>query len=139
MSGKDDPMSDSLFADNATRAAKIALEGLSLRQQAISRNLANIDTPGYHAETVNFEKALQHLLHQGESLPLRLTDASHQTSPAQELGFSLSARLGGSFRADQNNVDVDVEMTEMSETGIQYQAVSQAISQKLLLLKTLAK
>jgi hypothetical protein len=30
-------------------------------------------------------------------------------------------------------------MTDMSEAGIQYQAVSQAISQKLLLLKTLAK
>ena len=132
-------MSDSLFADNATRAAKVALEGLSLRQQAISRNLANIDTPGYHAQTVDFEKTLQQLLHQGGSLSLRLTDSAHQLSSSQEMRFSLSARPGGSFRADQNNVDVDVEMTEMSEAGIQYQAVSQAISQKLLLLKTLAK
>ena len=132
-------MSDSLFADNATRAAKVALEGLSLRQQAISRNLANIDTPGYQSQTVNFEKTLQHLLGQGGSLPLKITDTSHQLSSEQEMRFSLSERPGGTFRADQNNVDVDVEMTEMSEAGIQYQAVSQAISQKLLLLKTLAK
>jgi flagellar basal-body rod protein FlgB len=132
-------MSDSLFADNATRAAKVALEGLSLRQQAISRNLANIDTPGYRAQTVNFEETLQHLLGSDGSLPLRITDSSHLLSSEQEMRFSMSARPGGSFRADQNNVDVDVEMTEMSEAGIQYQAVSQAISQKLLLLKTLAK
>jgi flagellar basal-body rod protein FlgB len=132
-------MSDSLFADNATRAAKVALEGLSLRQQAISRNLANIDTPGYHAQTINFEETLQHLLNKGGSLPLRITDDSHQFSSDQGMRFSLSARPGGTLRADQNNVDIDVEMTEMSETGIQYQAVSQAISQKLLLLKTLAK
>jgi flagellar basal-body rod protein FlgB len=132
-------MSDSLFADNATRAAKVALEGLSLRQQAISRNLANIDTPAYHAQTINFEETLNQLLDQGGSLPLKVTDPSHQLSAGQDMRFSLSARPGGSFRADQNNVDVDVEMTEMSETGIQYQAVSQAISQKLLLLKTLAK
>jgi flagellar basal-body rod protein FlgB len=134
-------MSNSLFADNATRAAKAALEGLSLRQQAISRNLANIDTPGYQAQTIDFEATLKHLLdHQSGTLALRVTDAGHLVSSKQEgLMFSLSTRPGGSFRADQNNVDVDVEMTEMSETGIQYQAVSQAISQKLLLLKTLAK
>ena len=132
-------MSNSLFADSATRAAKAALEGLSMRQQAISRNLANIDTPGYQAQTINFEETLKHLLAQDGSLPLRITDESHQLSSEQEMRFSLSARPGGVFRADENNVDVDVEMTEMSETGIQYQAVSQAISQKLLLLKTLAK
>ena len=132
-------MSNSLFTDSASRAAKAALEGLSLRQQAISRNLANIDTPGYQAQTINFEETLIHLLNQGGSFPMRLTDESHQLSSEQGIRFSLSARPGGTFRADQNNVDVDVEMTEMSETGIQYQAVSQAISQKLLLLKTLAK
>jgi flagellar basal-body rod protein FlgB len=139
MNGRDNSMSDSLFADTATRAAKAALEGLSLRQQAISRNLANIDTPGYQAQTINFEETLQHLLNNGGSLPLRTTDDSHQLSSEQGMRFSLSARPGGTFRADQNIVDLDVEMTEMSETGIQYQAVSQAISQKLLLLKTLAK
>jgi flagellar basal-body rod protein FlgB len=139
MNGRDNVMSDSLFADNAMRAAKGALDGLSLRQQAISRNLANIDTPGYHAQTINFEETLKRLLHKNNSLPLEITNISHQTSAAQEATFSLSARPGGSFRADQNNVDIDVEMTDMSETGIQYQAVSQAISQKLLLLKTLAK
>ena len=132
-------MSNSLFTDNATRAATAALDGLSLRQQAISRNLANVDTPGYHAQTVNFEETLKHLLNKDGSLPLSITNVAHQVSTAQEPGFSLALRQGGSFRADQNNVDVDVEMSDMSEAGIQYQAVSQAISQKLLLLKNLAK
>lgn len=133
-------MSDSLFTDSATRAAKLALDGLSLRQQAISRNLANIDTPGYQAQTVNFEDTLKHTLKNDGSLQMQATNAAHLASPADgDASFSASMRPGGSFRADQNNVDVDVEMTDMSEVGIQYQAVSQAISQKLLLLKTLAK
>jgi len=139
MNGRANPMSDSLFADNAMRTAKAALDGLGLRQQAISRNLANIDTPGYRAQTINFEETLQRMLHKGGSLPLKITNASHQTTAAQNVGFSLEARPGGIFRADENNVDVDVEMTEMSEAGIQYQAVSQVVSEKLLLLKTLAK
>ena len=133
-------MSDSLFTDSATRAAKLALDGLSLRQQAISRNLANIDTPGYQAQTVNFEDTLKHALGHNESLPMEVTNVAHLASSSDANAvFSVSTRPGGSFRADQNNVDVDVEMADMSEVGIQYQAVSQAISQKLLLLKTLAK
>ncbi|HEX2996584.1 MAG TPA: flagellar basal body rod protein FlgB [Anaerolineales bacterium] len=132
-------MSDSLFGDRALRAARVALDGLSLRQQAISRNLANIDTPGYQAKTVNFEETMKHLLNRDPSLPLSITNEAHQVSAQQGMRFSLALRPGGSFRADQNNVDIDTEMTDMSETGIQYQAVSQAVSQKLLLLKTLAK
>ena len=133
-------MTDALFTDSATRAAKLALDGLSLRQQAISRNLANIDTPGYQAQTVNFEDTLKHALESDGSLPMQVTNTAHLASSSDvNAPFSVSMRPGGSFRADQNNVDVDVEMTDMSEAGIQYQAVSQAISQKLLLLKTLAK
>ena len=133
-------MSDSLFTDNATRAAKVALDGLSLRQQAISRNLANIDTPGYRAQTVDFKATLERLSKKGGNLSLALTSSAHQAAPGDpDPLYQLSNRPGGSFRADQNNVDIDVEMTDMSEVGIQYQAVSQAVSQKLLLLKTLAK
>ncbi len=132
-------MSDSLFSDMAMRTASAALDGLSMRQQAISRNLANVDTPGYQAETVNFEDTLKHLVDQDGSLPLETTNGAHLTSSSQDTPFSASLRPGGTFRADQNNVDPDTEMTDMSETGIQYQAVSQAISQKLLLLKSLAK
>src|SRR5512147_176206 len=107
-------MSNSLFADNATRAATVALDGLSLRQQAISRNLANIDTPGYQAQTVNFEETLKHALENDGSLSMDVTNVAHLASASDSHGtFSVSMRPGGSFRADQNNVDVDVEMTDM--------------------------
>lgn len=132
-------MIDSLFVDNATRAAKAALDGLSIRQQAISRNLANVDTPGYRAKTINFEDTLKRMFIGDDSLPLKKTNTAHLASPTEKVGFSLSDRPGGSFRADQNNVDIDVEMSDMSEAGIQYQAVTQMVSKKLALLKTLAR
>ncbi len=132
-------MSDSLFSDTSTKVTKLALDGLSLRQQAISRNLANIDTPGYQAQTVNFEETLKRLIQKDGTLALKTTNGRHLLSPAKTSGFSTTARPGGSFRADLNNVDVDVEMTDMSEAGVQYQALSQAISKKLLGLKALAR
>jgi flagellar basal-body rod protein FlgB len=132
-------MTDSLFSDISTQTAKIALDGLSLRQQAISRNLANIDTPGYKAQTVNFQETLNRLIDKGNLLPLITTNGAHLTTVASKPGFSASLRQGGSSRADENNVDVDVEMTDMSEAGIQYQAVSEAVTKKLSLLKLLAR
>ena len=132
-------MSDSLFSDISSLTAKVALDGLSLRQQAISRNLANVDTPGYKAETVNFQETLDRMIDKGDLLPLKITDEDHLKTAVAETGFALKLRQGGSFRADENNVDIDVEMTDMSEAGVQYQAVSQAISKKLMLLKTLAR
>ena len=132
-------MSDSLFSDISTRTAKTALDGLSLRQQAISRNIANIDTPGYQAQTVDFQETLTRLVENDDLLPMATTHEAHLTTAASDLTLSTSLRPGGTQRADQNNVDIDVEMADMSEAGIQYQAISQAISKKLLLLKTLAK
>jgi flagellar basal-body rod protein FlgB len=132
-------MSDSLFSDIATRISQMALDGLSLRQQAISRNLANIDTPGFKAQTVNFQETLGRMVDKGNVLPLTVTNGSHLTTVTDETGFSSVLRSGGSSRADGNNVDVDAEMLDMSEAGIQYQAISQAMTQKLALLKTLAK
>jgi flagellar basal-body rod protein FlgB len=133
-------MGDLLFDGNAMRVAKLALDGLSLRQQAISRNLANVDTPGYQAQTVDFAETLQRATQKDGSLPLKTTRAGHQTSPAAvNPGFSVTARPGGTFRADQNNVDVDREMLDMSEVGIQYEALSLAISKKLAGLKALAR
>ncbi len=132
-------MSASLFSDVSSVTAKAALDGLSQRQQAISRNIANIDTPGYQAETVDFQETLSRMVDDDTLLPLTTTHEAHLTTAESEPPFSVSLRPGGSYRADQNNVDIDVEMADMSEVGIQYQAISQAVSKKLMLLKTLAK
>ncbi len=131
-------MGDSIFTNDAMNAAKLALDGLSMRQQVISRNLSNVDTPGYQAQSVNFEDTLRRALKRSDRLELATTRDTHLASTTQKIGFELSQRPGGSFRADQNNVDVDVELTEMSETGIVYQAISQSISKKLQLLKSIA-
>ena len=40
-------------------------------------------------------------------------------------------------RADGNNVDIDVELTQMAETGIRYQALSQLITRKYQGLRTI--
>ncbi len=131
-------MTDPLFNDPSLRAATSALDGLSMRQQVISRNLANVDTPGYHAQSVDFESTLKQAIDGGNAIRLAATHPGHLASKSERPSFTITPRLGGSERADQNNVDVDTELTQMVETGIQYQAVSQVVSKKLALLKAIA-
>jgi flagellar basal-body rod protein FlgB len=132
-------MSFSWVDDVTMRTLRVGLDGLSLRQQVIGKNIANIDTPGYQAQQVNFEDAIQKALSKQDQIPLRVTDSRQiSNGPAEALGMNFSNRPGGSFRTDENNVDIDVELSEMSEAGIQYQALTQAASKKLLLLKTIA-
>jgi flagellar basal-body rod protein FlgB len=131
-------MANSFLVDDALSASKIALDGLSQRQQVISRNLANVDTPGYKAQNIDFETALHSAMQGQKGLALTTTSPSHLASTTDKVGFTLSDRPGGSVRADGNDVDIDVELTDMSEAGIEYQAVTEAVSKKLSLLKAIA-
>lgn len=135
-------MTDSITSDRALRAAQFALDGLSTQQELIGQNLANVDTPGYRAQTADFQATLRQALDNGSGglspVSMQVTQAGHQRPSAGETNpIQFSMRQGGSVRADGNNVDIDVELSQMAETGIQYQAISQLVSKKLLMLKNI--
>jgi flagellar basal-body rod protein FlgB len=132
-------MANSIVNDSAMLSAQRALDGLALREEVISRNIANVDTPAYRAEQVDFESALQHQMTGGGSLGLATTSPGHLPSAAASAGVAtIRQRPGGSARADGNNVDTDVELSQMSETGIRYETLLQLVSNKLSLLKSIA-
>ena len=113
------------------------LDGLSRRSQASSNNIANIDTPGYIRQEVNFETELQRMFG-GGSNRMAATNARHYTG-----GSSLRDQLGmdpqqllSSSRMDGNSVDIDQEMILLTETQMRYQAASQALSKKLGTIRT---
>lgn len=86
----------------------------SSREQAISSNMANVDTPGYRTRDINFQgelsKAMNGILNQsadgGQSLQL--------APVVQEV-------KGLMERPDGNNVNLDREGLLMSQTQLQYQ------------------
>jgi flagellar basal-body rod protein FlgB len=134
-------MSSSLFSDDAISAASLALKGLAARQQTISSNIANVDTPGYSAKEVDFETMLQRTLNSSaSSVSMTKTSKLHMDKTTSSSSFyTTNNRAGGTYREDGNNVDIDTELIDMSETNIKYQAISQGISSKLLLLKSIAQ
>lgn len=131
-------MSGSMFIDDSLKASGIALDGLSQRQQMISRNISNADTPGYQAQTVQFESFVKQALNKAEGMPLQLTNAAHLLPESQAPGVQLVNRPANTLRADQNNVDIDVELADMTDTAIKFQTITTEVSKKLLLLKAIA-
>jgi flagellar basal-body rod protein FlgB len=100
------------------------LDGLSARQDIISNNIANIDTPGYLTHEIPFEQQLLNVMNG----PTGDTGSTPSSLPDAITRNDLRTRNDG------NNVDIDNEMTEMASTSVSYQAATQLISQKFGLL-----
>lgn len=134
--------------DPATAILSQALDGLTAQQSVISANLANIDTPNYVPQAVDFQTALQNeLAAMGDSPNFAVGPSS---GPSAELAmkttdprhFSLAGTLGNgsaaaasavaeNTRNDGNKVDLETEMTALTETQIKYAADSRLITGKL--------
>jgi len=134
--------------DSTTRILTQALDGLTARQSVISANLANIDTPNYQPQSVDFETALQSEVAAWAVLgggfapsdgrqptwPWKTTDPRH-FSTLSSLGSDASASVSTTnenLRNDQNKVDLETEMTALTETQIKYSADSRLITSKFL-------
>ncbi len=107
------------MTDVTLSALQDALRGLAMRQKAIADNIANVQTPGYRAQRVTFEDSLRQVL-DGQSTSTSYARAT-STSPA---------------RADGNNVNLDDETVDATETDLRYQATVEAINSKYRLLRT---
>ena len=92
---------------------------------------------GYLAQDIDFESSLQMALKSTNSLGLTLTDDAHKKLFKQPNQSGKNADYGkaAQFGADGNNVDIDVELVELTETGIRYNAVSTGVRQKIKFIK----
>lgn len=124
------------MAVTISRAADItsaALDYRAMRQDMISSNIANADTPFYKPRDISFEDTLRAkkaeiFSQDSESLKMATTDEKH-LKPAHEsstLQASTFFRDGHMARNDGNSVDIDVETTEMSKNSIMFDALISA-------------
>src|SRR5947209_18185980 len=72
---------DLIRNDLTTRVLAQSLDGLSLRAQTISNNVANIDTPNFKSSEVTFEQQLDAAINTqhdaGDGLQMTMTHAAH--------------------------------------------------------------
>lgn len=112
----DDPLAGSL--------AK-SLDVAALRQKVTAQNIANLNTPGYKRSYVTFSAELKQAR---ERLPLRRTNPRHLPHAAMQAEPHVKTEQHTLRRADENNVDLDVEMLELVTNQLHYNALVQKIN-----------
>ena len=117
--------------------AKQALNYRAMRQDMISSNIANTDTPYYKPRDIRFEDALsvqRAKLYNDNTPQLQMAKTNGAHIELQDNNsFSKPTRFfrdGHMARNDGNSVDLDVETTEMSKNSIMFKALIGAIKKE---------
>ena len=107
-----------VHGDVAASAAYEAMQGLWAQQQAVANNVANINTPGYKAQDVNFESSLASAIANGNPSAMQVTTTT-STAAGDQTG---------------NNVDLATEMVAEQKASMQYQTMVDTLNAKFQLL-----
>ena len=102
-----------------------------MRNNIISNNIANNDTPGYKRKDVQFESYLAMELIRGGNLRSRVAN----TDLDRLDGIAYTDYSSLSYRADGNNVDIHTENTYLAENQLSYYTLLDSMTQEFSRLK----
>jgi len=120
------------------KALAAALNFRQMRQEIISSNIANAETPGYKAKRLDFEKSLARALNIDGNTSMRSSDSRHFDVGGggfDNLQPEIYKDPDGIVSEDGNTVDRDKEMAMMAENKILYDAAVQLLNKRLALRK----
>ena len=107
------------------------------RNEAISNNIANVDTPGYKRQDVAFESVLQQAL--GNNRYQSMDDKVANVNLSRLRGRAYVDYANYSYRLDGNNVDIENENVMLAENQLKYQGLISSINQEFTNLQTVVK
>lgn len=127
-----------MFSTNAFDYINVldkAADASWLRETVITNNLANVDTPGYKRQDVDFQSVLQRELGHSKytTLDHKMRDLNGKLNKLNVSTYTDAANY--SYRIDENNVDVDTENVELASEQIKYQALTQGVNSQFSRMK----
>jgi flagellar basal-body rod protein FlgB len=117
-----------------------SLEYRKIRQDLIASNIANADTPFYKSRDIRFEEALKEEMQKDDKkLELAITNPMHLKPKNLEDSAKpiIFFRDGHLTRNDGNDVDIDVETTEMAKNSVAYNATVAALRKDIEIFKAM--
>lgn len=103
-----------LFQKTMLPLLQNGLSAYSLRQKAIANNIANLETEGYQRRVVSFEEQLAEAID------------SNGGEPGQVEGV-LEIDKSADYFNGVNNVDVDLEMTDLARAQLNYRFATRQV------------
>ena len=104
------------------------------RNEILSNNIANNDTPNYKRKDVSFENYLLEELAGGSTSSLRKKVDDVDLSNLNATVYNDYSNL--SYRLDGNNVDINTENVELASNQIKYNALLDSINYEFNMLRT---
>ncbi len=128
-------MTMSIF-DNTISFLSKALDMMSERHKLLSSNIANQDTPDYKARDINFIDELRAVQKTGGVQNIKKTNPMHLSGNTGLNGSraSITNRPESNSGYDNNSVNVELEMANMAQNSILYNASAQVISAKFRMI-----
>ncbi|BCS87879.1 flagellar basal body rod protein FlgB [Pseudodesulfovibrio sediminis] len=99
------------------------------RQNLVTANIANVNTPGYKAQSLEFEEKLQSALNQNALGKMTRTASDHMPTEFSTAGFKGDGLEAFKAREihGQDSVNLDKEMAENAKNTMMYNALSSII------------
>ena len=124
---------------SGTRDIAESVDATWKRNEAISHNIANVDTPGYKKKEVVFEEELAKALSGSGFQGIKTRDKHIQIGSfsVDNIHPEVVERGSTKLRVDENNVDIDTEMTTLATNTIKHHALIQKLNGELQRLKNI--
>lgn len=106
------------------------------RNELISNNIANADTPGYKRKDVAFETHLNRAIESAGKEKDSLTKKIRQMDLEGVKMETYIDEAGYSYRLDDNNVDMATEQTELAANQIVYNTLVDSMSNEFNRIKS---
>lgn len=118
---------------------KSAADASWLREEILTNNIANVDTPGYKRQDVEFASYLRTAISEagdtGASLNQKIRDLD--LSKVRTRTYRDNTYL--SYRLDGNNVDLATENVELAAEQINYNALIDSMNNEFTRMKAVIK
>lgn len=124
--------------DTTIRALATSLNFRQMRQEILSSNIANAETPGYKAKRIEFEDALERAIDLDGLRRMGTSDGRHYNVGGggfANLAPSVHEDPNGVVAGNGNTVDKEDEMARMADNEILHDAAVQLLARKLALKK----
>ena len=112
----------------------------TIRQEVIANNIANVNTPNYRKSVVEFEELLAREIYGEEpDGKLKMVRTHDKHLPYVPLEFHAEPTIFQDnttiMRTDDNNVDIDIEMANLSKNQLYYNALATELGGHVTRLK----
>lgn len=112
-----------MFNDITSLTLATAIDGLAFRQQVTANNIANMETPHFHARKVEFESLLADAINAGNPARTQLRAEGTGAPPG----------------VNGNNVNLEDELITATKTGLQQKLLTGTVTARMGWISTVAR